>query len=115
MKTVARIVFQRKSVFRVMAVALLAVFAGFIFPESQYSVDKVFIKAPSPQTGICSLFCDDMEDSNDCSTGVHFFQGAVATELTFSSLPFVFNNSTWKEISLSVDKRVYLRHRQLLI
>jgi hypothetical protein len=107
--------FHNKSVFRLMAIALLAVCAGFTFPESHYSVDKTFVKAPSPQTEISSLLCDDVEDSNDLSTGVQFFQNAVVAEWSISSELLPFTSSTLKEISPFVDAPVYLRHRQLLI
>jgi len=100
--------------FRVIALALLAVSAAFTFPESHYSVEKTFIKAPAPQTELCSLLADDIEDSNDYSTGVHFFNDFVASQIEFPSID-IDSIKTLKVTIVHSYSAVYIRLRQLLI
>ena len=97
-----------------MALALLAVSAAFTFPESHYSIEKTFIKSPAPQTEICSLLADDIEDSNDFSTGVHFFQDFVISRIEFPSID-IASTKMLKEIAGHHYDAVYIRLRQLLI
>jgi hypothetical protein len=111
---VARFGIHKKGVFRIVAIALLAVFAGFTFPESHYSEAKTFIKSPSPQAEICSILCDDVEDSNDYSTGANIIQNAAEVQFAFSLLHFSSANSI-KQTLYSIYEQVYILHRQLLI
>jgi hypothetical protein len=111
---VDRFAINKKGIFRLIAVVLLAVCAGFTFPESHYSDEKTFVNAPSPQTEICTLLCDDVEDSNDYSTGAHFFQSAIFAQTTFSLLDSSSKNSI-QQVYRQTYACVYLLHRQLLI
>jgi hypothetical protein len=111
---VALFAINKVDVFRAVAVLLLALCAGFTFPESHYSMDKTFVKAPSPQTEICSLLCDDAEDSNDVSTGIHFLQNTASTQLYFLIPSHTLSKSTRKS-SWASSEQVFLLHRQLLI
>lgn len=100
--------------FRVVAVALLALCAGFTFPENHYSIDKTFIKAPSPQTEISSLLCDDVEDSNDLSTEIHFFQNPTPAWIGFlvdEVSVAIMTNATQQ----NSYQQIFLRNRQFLI
>ena len=99
---------NKKGVSRVVAVALLALCAGFTFPENHYSIDKTFVKAPSPQTEISSLLCDDVEDSNDLSTEIHFLQNPTLASVAFS---FVEGSSAsiTSVIPLVNQRQVFLR------
>ena len=97
-----------------MAVALLAVCAGFSFPESHYSEEKTFVNAPLPQTEICTLLCDDVEDSNDYSTGAYFFQNTVFVQVAFPLLDSSSKNSI-RQVYRQTYACVYLLHRQFLI
>lgn len=97
-----------------MALALLAVSAAFTFPESHYSIEKTFIKSPAPQTEICSLLADDLEDSNDFSTGAHFFNDFVVSRIEFPSIDSA-SAKMLKEIDRHSYDAVYIRLRQLLI
>ena len=110
----ARFTINKKGIFRLIAIALLAICAGFTFPESHYSDEITFVKSPSSQAEICSLLCDDVEDSNDYSTGAHVFQNAIAVQFALSSSPFSSKKSI-KQTGRSIYEQVYLLHRQLLI
>src|SRR5689334_12113890 len=74
---------QRKQGLRLIAIVLLAGCSGFSFPETHYSNEKMFEKSQSPLTEVCSLLCDDVEDSNDVSTGAHVDVSVNAIEFTF--------------------------------
>lgn len=110
----AQFAINRKGIFRLTAVALLAVCAGFTFPDCHYSAEKTFIKAPAPQTEICSLLADDIEDSNDFSTGAHFFNDFVVSCFEFPSLD-IASAKMLKEVAGHYTDAVYLQLRQLLI
>jgi len=106
---------NKKGVFRVVAVALLALCAGFTFPENNnYSIDKTFVKTPSPQTEISSLLCDDIEDSNDLSTEIHFLQNPAPAWVRFS-LGEVSSAIAASATARTTYRKVFLRHGQLLI
>jgi len=111
---VAKLTPYRKKRWTLIALALLTVWGGFAFPESHYSEQKTFVKSQSSQTEICTILCDDVEDSNDYSTGVHIFQNAVLFQIAFPSLSFSLKNSTNQNVH-QVYAKVYLLHRQLLI
>ena len=112
--TVAQFVVNKQGVFRWVAVALLALCACFTFPENYYSIDKTFVKAPSPQTEVSSLLCDDVEDSNDLSTEIHFFQNPAPAWVGFS-LKKVSSAFTASATPRNSYEQIFLRHRQLLI
>ena len=110
----ARFAINKKGIFRLIAVALLVICAGFTFPESHYSDEITIVKSPSPQAEICSFLCDDAEDSNDYSTGAHIFQNAIAIQFANSALRFSSKKSI-RQTDRSIYEQVYLLHRQLLI
>lgn len=105
---------NRKKGGRLIATALSAMIMVLTFPEGHYSAAKVFVKSPSPQNEICALLCDDVEDSNDSSTCVHFFQSGDVIPCKFLLVCFFYKNCT-KENFFSVGAKVYLLHGQLLI
>jgi len=111
---VAQFKVNKRGLFRVVAVALLALCAGFTFPESHYTVDKTFIKAPPHHTEISSLLCDDVEDANDLSTEIHFFQSPTPT-LVWSSVEEATTAVAISAIPRKTCGQVFLLHRQLLI
>jgi hypothetical protein len=96
------------------AFAVLTVCVGFTFLESHYSEQITFVKSPPSQTEIGALICDDVEDSNDCSTEAHFLHNAVVVHFSFPSLGFTVQYSTTKTVK-QVYTKVYLLHRQLLV
>jgi hypothetical protein len=111
---VAQFKVNKRSLFRVVAVALLALSVGFSFPESHYTIDKTFIKTPAPHTEISSLLCDDVEDANDLSTEIHFFQ-SPALGLVWCSMEAATSAVAISAVLRKMYGQVFLRHRQLLI
>lgn len=105
---------KKRGVFRVVAVALLALSAGFAFPENHYSIDKTFIKAPTHHTEASSLLCDDVEDANDLSTEIHFFQSPVPA-FAWHSVEAITSAVAISAVPEKTYRQVFLRHRQLLI
>jgi hypothetical protein len=114
LEKVARLEINRKSVFRLVAIALLVLCAGFAFPESHYSEDRTFVKAPSHQTEISCLLCDDAEDSNDLSIDAHLFVSLSFVDFNFYSKETFLSKSFGHSIQIS-QSQVFLRHRCLLI
>jgi hypothetical protein len=104
----------RKSFFRIVALALLAVSAAFSFPENHYSVEKTFVKSPTPQTEACSLLANDIEDSDDYSTDADFFHDFLVSRIDFPTID-IASTKMLKDIAVHSYDAVYLRLRQLLI
>jgi hypothetical protein len=105
---------NKRGFFRMVAVALLALCASFTFPESHYTFDKTFIKTPAPYTEISSLLCDDVEDANDLSTEIHFFQSPTPV-LAWHSVKEVMSAVAISAAPRRTYRQVFLRHRQILI
>jgi hypothetical protein len=111
---VAQFEINKGGVSRVVAIALLALSACFTFPENSYSIDKTFVKAPAHHTEVSSLLCDDVEDANDLSTEIHFFQ-SPAPAFSWYSVKGMTSTAAISAAPQKTYRQVFLRHRQLLI
>lgn len=104
----------RRSIFRLMAIALILVSVSFSLPDAHfYSATKTFVKTPPPQSEFGSVIVNDVEDTDDATPDLLNID-YIKFDFSFFTTPSSETNFALHAKVVKMDP-IYLIHRKLLI
>ncbi|HCW09366.1 MAG TPA: hypothetical protein DGG95_18580 [Cytophagales bacterium] len=103
----------KQGIFRVMATLLILVSVSFSMPDNYYSIEKTFIKSPSPQAELFSFIVNDLEDTDDSSPDLISLE-FIKFDFSIFTIHSTESESALSEKIVKLDP-IYLIHRKLLI